>query len=59
MASNAAFARWHLGDLEWGDALRFRAVEVSGSTELARALPTRNRRSAPARPGTVPAPAAV
>ncbi len=50
-----AFARWHLGDLEWGDALRSRAIEVSGSTELMRALPTWNRRVAPARPITTPA----
>ncbi len=50
-----AFARWHLGDLEWGDALRSRAIEVSGSTELVRALPTWNRRVALARPITTPA----
>ncbi len=50
-----AFARWHLGDLEWGDALRSRAIEVSGSTELMRALPTWNRRVALARPITTPA----
>ena len=47
-----AFARWHLGDLEWDDALRSGAIEVSGSTELVRALPTWNRRAAPARPTT-------
>jgi DNA-binding HxlR family transcriptional regulator len=47
-----AFARWHLGDLEWDDALRSGAIEVSGSTELVRALPTWNRRVAPARPTT-------
>jgi DNA-binding HxlR family transcriptional regulator len=50
-----AFARWHLGDLEWGDALRSGAIEVSGSTELVRALPTWNRRVALARPITTPA----
>ena len=50
-----AFARWHLGDLEWGDALRSGAIEVSGFTELVRALPTWNRRAAPARPTTTPA----
>ena len=49
---SVAFARWHLGDLEWGDALRSGAIEVSGSTELVRALPTWNRRAAPARPTT-------
>ena len=41
-----AFARWHLGDLEWDDALRSGAVEVTGSTDLVRALPTWNRRAA-------------
>ena len=50
-----AFARWHLGDLEWGDALRSGAIEVSGSTELVRALPTWNRRAAAARRTTTPA----
>jgi DNA-binding HxlR family transcriptional regulator len=39
-----AFARWHLGEIEWGDALRSRAIEVQGSRALARALPTWNRR---------------
>jgi DNA-binding HxlR family transcriptional regulator len=35
-----ALARWHLGELEWGDALRCGAIEVSGDHALARALPT-------------------
>jgi DNA-binding HxlR family transcriptional regulator len=39
-----AFARWHLGQLEWGNALRSGAVKVQGSPTLARALPTWNRR---------------
>jgi hypothetical protein len=34
-----AFARWDLGELEWGDALRGGAIEVRGSRALARALP--------------------
>jgi DNA-binding HxlR family transcriptional regulator len=38
------FARWHIGQIEWGDALRSGAIEVTGSPELARALPTWNRR---------------
>ena len=50
-----AFARWHLGDLEWADALRSGAIEVSGLPELVRALPTWNRSAAPARPTTTPA----
>jgi hypothetical protein len=40
-----AFARWHMGKIEWGDALRSGAIEVKGSRDLARALPTWNRRS--------------
>jgi DNA-binding HxlR family transcriptional regulator len=39
-----AFARWHMGQIEWGDALRSGAIEVKGSPALARALPTWNRR---------------
>lgn len=39
-----AFARWHLGDIEWGDALSSGAIEVKGSRALGRALPTWNRR---------------
>lgn len=39
-----AFARWHLGELSWGDALRAGAIEVQGAPTLARALPTWNRR---------------
>ncbi|HEX6404945.1 MAG TPA: helix-turn-helix domain-containing protein [Pseudonocardiaceae bacterium] len=35
-----AFARWHLGDIEWSDALRSRAIQVNGSAALARVLPT-------------------
>jgi DNA-binding HxlR family transcriptional regulator len=39
-----AFARWHMGQIEWSDALRSGAIEVTGSRALARALPTWNRR---------------
>jgi DNA-binding HxlR family transcriptional regulator len=39
-----AFARWHIGQIEWGDALRSGAIEVKGPAALARALPTWNRR---------------
>jgi len=38
-----AFARWDLGELEWGDAVRGGAIEVRGSRALARALPTWKR----------------
>jgi hypothetical protein len=44
-----AFARWHLGELDWGAALRSGAIEVRGSRELARALPTWNSRHLAAR----------
>jgi DNA-binding HxlR family transcriptional regulator len=40
-----AFARWHSGQIEWGDALRSGAIEVKGAPALARALPTWNRRT--------------
>ena len=35
-----AFARWHLGELEWGDALRSGAIAVTGPRSLVSALPT-------------------
>ena len=38
-----AFARWHLGEIAWGAALRSGAIEVTGSRTLARALPTWHR----------------
>jgi DNA-binding HxlR family transcriptional regulator len=56
-----AFARWDLGELEWGDAVRGGAIEVRGSRALARALPTWKRRVDPvqrppaARQATTPA----
>ena len=37
------FARWHLGEIGWGAALRSGAIEVSGSRQLARDLPTWHR----------------
>jgi DNA-binding HxlR family transcriptional regulator len=51
------FARWHLGELDWGDALRSGAIDVTGPSALARALPTWNRRIDPSRhelPATAP-----
>jgi hypothetical protein len=54
-----AFARWDLGELEWGDAVRAGAIEVSGSRALARMLPTWNRRGGPVPARPVPAPAAA
>jgi hypothetical protein len=38
-----AFARWHLGEIEWSAALRSGAIEVRGSRALARSLPTWRR----------------
>jgi DNA-binding HxlR family transcriptional regulator len=35
-----AFARWHVGELGWADALRSGAIAVAGPRALARALPT-------------------
>ena len=37
------FARWHLGEITWGDALRSGAIELTGSQPLARLLPTWHR----------------
>jgi DNA-binding HxlR family transcriptional regulator len=37
-----AFARWHMGQVDWAAALRSGAVQVSGSRALGRALPTWN-----------------
>ena len=38
-----AFARWHLGEIRWGAALRSGAIEVSGARAVARGLPTWHR----------------
>ena len=37
------FARWHMGDIAWGAALRAGAIELKGSPTLSRALPTWHR----------------
>lgn len=39
-----AFARWHLGHIDWPTALRSEGITVSGPRDLRRALPTWNRR---------------
>jgi DNA-binding HxlR family transcriptional regulator len=54
-----AFARWHLGHIEWSDALGSGAIEVQGSRALAQALPTWNRRSGRAEHQSTPTPASV
>lgn len=38
-----AFARWHMGQISWAQALRIGGIDVSGSRPLARALPTWHR----------------
>lgn len=38
-----AFARWHLGELSWGESLRSGAIELRGSRTLGRALPSWHR----------------
>jgi DNA-binding HxlR family transcriptional regulator len=48
-AESRALAEWHLGRLDWDDAIRTERIQVSGARTLARALPTWNRRSAAAR----------
>jgi hypothetical protein len=35
-----AFARWHLGEIEWVAVLRSDAIKIIGPRTLARALPT-------------------
>jgi DNA-binding HxlR family transcriptional regulator len=47
-AEPRALAEWHLGRIEWGDALRSGRIQVAGPTSLSRGLPTWNRRSAAA-----------
>jgi DNA-binding HxlR family transcriptional regulator len=37
------FARWHMGDIAWGAALRAGAIELKGSRTLSQALPTWHR----------------
>lgn len=44
-ADARALAEWHLGRIEWIDALRNEQIRVLGHSSLARALPTWNRRS--------------
>lgn len=44
-AESTALAQWHLGRLEWAQALRANRVHVTGPRDLARALPSWNTRS--------------
>jgi DNA-binding HxlR family transcriptional regulator len=45
-AESIALAEWHLGRVEWNDALRADRIRVAGPRRLGRMLPTWNRRSA-------------
>jgi DNA-binding HxlR family transcriptional regulator len=47
-SESRALAEWHLGRIEWADAVRASRIRVIGPSSLARALPTWNRRSAAA-----------
>lgn len=38
------FARWHLGHVDWTDAVRSGGITVRGRSDLRKALPTWNRR---------------
>lgn len=44
-AESVALAEWHLGRIEWSDALDSGRIRVDGIPKLARRLPTWNRRS--------------
>jgi len=44
-AESVALAEWHLGRTEWHAAVRAGRIEVTGSSAIARALPTWNLRS--------------
>jgi DNA-binding HxlR family transcriptional regulator len=45
-AESMALAEWHLGRVNWNDALRAGRIRVAGPVRLGRLLPTWNRRSA-------------
>jgi len=45
-AESMALAEWHLGRVNWNDALRAGRIRVAGPGRLGRLLPTWNRRSA-------------
>jgi DNA-binding HxlR family transcriptional regulator len=45
-AESMALAEWHLGRVNWNDALRAGRIRVTGPGRLGRLLPTWNRRSA-------------
>ena len=44
-AESVAIAEWHLGRIEWADAIRQNRIQVEGPTPLVRQFPAWNRRS--------------
>ncbi len=46
-ARNEAFTRWHVGAIEWRDAVRAGDIRIDGPRALCRALPTWNERALP------------
>jgi DNA-binding HxlR family transcriptional regulator len=54
-ADARALAEWHLGRIEWAEALREDLIRVQGPRTLARALPTWNKRSEASRLANAPA----
>jgi DNA-binding HxlR family transcriptional regulator len=54
-ADARALAEWHLGRIEWAEALRGDLIRVQGPKTLAKALPTWNRRSEASRIARAPA----
>jgi hypothetical protein len=50
-AEGRALAEWHLGRIEWLDAIRAERIRVTGPSRLVRALPGWNRRRVAGRTG--------
>jgi DNA-binding HxlR family transcriptional regulator len=48
-ARSVPFTRWHVGEIQWRDAVARGDIRVAGSRALARALPTWNGRALSAR----------
>ena len=53
-SESLALSEWHLGRVEWTDAVRAGRIQVAGPPRWARELPTWNRRSGWARIGIQP-----
>ena len=53
-SESLALSEWHLGRIDWTDAVRAGRIQIAGPSRLARALPTWNRRSGWARLGIQP-----